>query len=1134
MGDMSVKKERKSAAKKPEKRRIFRRKKDQEPAQEAAQARYVRRRSLIGMAIFTAVIVTFIAFIANRRIELSNRQLYETNRARIQTVVNGLADGGTEKEELSGEYDRLYVAKLKNTEYHFRGFDGVAFDDAFAKEAAEYADIESVAVIDGEGNALARYNCPTDFTIRRFAMLRACDGEDGFSRPFSIAYEDGVKRFFGKRVAEDRVLVFVKDWTETQRNIEGMTSWEAVLRGMVSVDTVSIAVSLKDYSFLYNPLDELTGKDALQNGVPIEALGGDYEGELTFEGHRWCAVGRPWNNAEVFVLTRVTTDMTNDVILVVFISVLFAMFASLVSAYGTVINRDNIKLGRMPAYFTLLKRRGADGEKRPLLNFNLSVARKVLPIFILGVICTAGIAFYIQSVNALSSIAYESNMAIAEIGRKLNNNTQDAERIDAEYREIYLSKCEQLTELVEENPDFIFRYDPEDENVHTHPLVYNEYGLRIGGQDEYGNVCYSVSRQPFLTELCDVNAIEKISLFDDQGRIMATNDDDWYFTLSSDQSAQSYPFWEILAEHRDAYAQDLAVDEEGEYSQYIGRAFYYYTAVDYASSGRQTRYFSREDYERQLAGEWDGPQITKHRGLLQINIAPERLRNVMRTATLTYVADHTTIHGTGHTVILDGEDDHRCVYSPKASDIGKPAANLGYSDAAFVKTGEMYNGFETVGGVEYFQTFKTVDDYDYYVGTSVPLSTVYATRFELTVYALIAAAVGLLFVFVYVCTFGEIERRLYEENVQNVELRKMRNEKDPILMTTPSGRTHKVLSVTSRWDADRILWQDRTPEQKFALVARIVFNLFAYFLFLCILLSRTGIFPINMIDYVYEGVWTKGVNIFALTNGLITLIIVFVIAGLVEVLIDNVSVNVGSRAETLGHLFTSVIHYGTALFALFYSLYLCGLDTGSLIASAGIMSLVIGLGAQSMIQDILAGVFIVFEGAFRVGDIVTIGDFRGSVLEIGLRTTKIQDTAKNIKVFNNSTLSGIINMTKETSVAAVDISICYGEDLERVEEVLRRELPLLRQRLPKIISDPRYLGVSALSASSVDLKVIAPCKEQDRLQLCRDLNRELFLIFKRNDISIPFPQVTVSYLDEESGEEGKAESREENGHADGK
>lgn len=552
--------------------------------------------------------------------------------------------------------------------------------------------------------------------------------------------------------------MFVKDWSQTQSNIENMTSWDAVLHGMISVDTLSIAVSLKDYTFLYNPIDNLTGKDALQNGVPIECLGEHYEGELFFGGDRWCTVGQRWNDAVVFVMTRASTDRTNDIILIVFIAAVFAIFASLLSVYGVIINRDNIKLGKMPQFVTLLKRKTADGGRRSLLNFNLPAMQKLLPIVALGVIAVALMTFYIQSVNGLSSIANESNQAINEISNKLANNAADARRIDTEYRDIYLSKCLQITKMLEENPDYVLVYDAEAENVHKQPVTRSESGEIVAGLDEYGNVCYSVSEQPFLKELCDINAIEKISLFDEQGRIMATNDDNWYFTIGSSETNQTYPFWEILAEHRDVYAQDLAQDNEGAYSQYIGSVYYYYTMQD--GDGR-TAFVSAADYRSQLGGTWTGAPVTKHRGLLQINIAPERLRSVMRTATMNYVAEHTTIHGTGHTIVCDTGADHTCVYSPKSTDIGKPAANMGYSGGAFIETGEMYNGFETVNGEDYFQTFKLVDGYDCYIGAAVPLETVYATRSALTLFAM--AAAGLLLNFLYVSTFSEREERFYTE-----------------------------------------------------------------------------------------------------------------------------------------------------------------------------------------------------------------------------------------------------------------------------------------------------------------------------------------------------------------------------------
>ncbi|MBQ1467367.1 MAG: mechanosensitive ion channel family protein, partial [Solobacterium sp.] len=244
----------------------------------------------------------------------------------------------------------------------------------------------------------------------------------------------------------------------------------------------------------------------------------------------------------------------------------------------------------------------------------------------------------------------------------------------------------------------------------------------------------------------------------------------------------------------------------------------------------------------------------------------------------------------------------------------------------------------------------------------------------------------------------------------------------------------------------------------------------------------------------------------------------------------------GARGETIGHLLLSVLKYGGALGAFFYCLYLVGMDASNLLASAGVLSLVIGLGAQSLIKDIIAGIFIVFEGEFRVGDIVTISGYRGTVVDIGLRTTKIQSPDGNIKIFNNSDISGVLNMTKEASIASASISIEYGQDIEYVEAVLKKELPLLKEKNTNILDGPTYLGITSLGDSGVTILVIAKAFEKDVRGVNRYLNRELLQIFYRNGINVPFPNVTVSQLNaegrktiadfkdtsEESGEEEQA------------
>lgn len=195
---------------------------------------------------------------------------------------------------------------------------------------------------------------------------------------------------------------------------------------------------------------------------------------------------------------------------------------------------------------------------------------------------------------------------------------------------------------------------------------------------------------------------------------------------------------------------------------------------------------------------------------------------------------------------------------------------------------------------------------------------------------------------------------------------------------------------------------------------------------------------------------------------------------------------------------------------MYYCFALFGVDTATLLASAGILSLVIGLGAKELISDILAGLFIIFEGEFRVGDIVMVGDWRGTVIEIGIRTTKIKDASNNIKIISNSAVSGVINMTRQSSFASCDVGIEYGESLEKVENILEKELPNIKRRVPAIQDGPFYKGVVELADNSVNIRIVAQCQEADRIQVGRDLNREMKILFDKYDINIPFPQVVLN------------------------
>lgn len=206
----------------------------------------------------------------------------------------------------------------------------------------------------------------------------------------------------------------------------------------------------------------------------------------------------------------------------------------------------------------------------------------------------------------------------------------------------------------------------------------------------------------------------------------------------------------------------------------------------------------------------------------------------------------------------------------------------------------------------------------------------------------------------------------------------------------------------------------------------------------------------------------------------------------------------------------SLIKYVAVLVLIFFILSSFGVDATAILAGIGIVGLIVGLGAQPLITDIIAGLFIVFENVFEVGDIIVVDGFRGTVREIGIRTTQIEDAGGNIKVINNSDLRTLINMTENLSLACCEMSIEYGESLERVEAILNDNLENIKENIPAIVEGPYYKGVSELSDSAVVLKFVAKCEEGAKYQVERDMNRQFKLLFDANDINIPFTQVVVN------------------------
>ena len=229
------------------------------------------------------------------------------------------------------------------------------------------------------------------------------------------------------------------------------------------------------------------------------------------------------------------------------------------------------------------------------------------------------------------------------------------------------------------------------------------------------------------------------------------------------------------------------------------------------------------------------------------------------------------------------------------------------------------------------------------------------------------------------------------------------------------------------------------------------------------------------------------------------------------------------KAKTISSLVRSLIKYIAIIVAICAVLILWGVDVIGIIAGVGVLTLIIGLGCQSLIQDVVSGIFIVFDDYFAVGDTVIIDGFRGTIVEVGLKTTKLQDFGGNIKSITNSSINTVVNMSRLRSVVSVTLSVSYNEDVERVEALIINEIEELKTKIPNIIEGPWYKGIDNITASSIDFLVLCFVEEDNRFQVTRDLKREFYLLFKKNNVQIPYTQVTINPEDDKQREKASPE-----------
>ncbi|MEG2322591.1 MAG: mechanosensitive ion channel family protein [Bacilli bacterium] len=215
------------------------------------------------------------------------------------------------------------------------------------------------------------------------------------------------------------------------------------------------------------------------------------------------------------------------------------------------------------------------------------------------------------------------------------------------------------------------------------------------------------------------------------------------------------------------------------------------------------------------------------------------------------------------------------------------------------------------------------------------------------------------------------------------------------------------------------------------------------------------------------------------------------------------------KQQTLKSFFINITRYILIIIAALMILSVYGIDTKAIIASLGVASLVLGLAFQDMIKDFIAGVSFVLEDTYNVGDYVTINSFKGEVIAVGMKTTRLKAYNGDIMIINNGAIKELINHSISNSVAVVDISIAYETNLDKAKEVLTKMCKELSKKLSNLKGDITLLGIEKLDDSAIVLRITAEVEPEMQYEVQRVIKYTAKQELDKNNIVIPYRQVVV-------------------------
>ena len=229
--------------------------------------------------------------------------------------------------------------------------------------------------------------------------------------------------------------------------------------------------------------------------------------------------------------------------------------------------------------------------------------------------------------------------------------------------------------------------------------------------------------------------------------------------------------------------------------------------------------------------------------------------------------------------------------------------------------------------------------------------------------------------------------------------------------------------------------------------------------------------------------------------------------------ISTRSVRGEQRAQTLGDVLASVVRFLVYGIALLVVLDEVGINLAPLLAGAGIAGVAIGFGAQSLVKDVISGLFILLEDQYGVGDVVSLGDATGTVEDVSLRVTRLRAVDGTVWFVPNGEIRKVGNSSMEWSRALIDVLVPYDVDIEQVKALIKDEADALMgddQWGEFILEAPEMWGVQAMSSEGITVRLVMKTAPRQQYPIARELRGRITGRLRREGVRGPGQTVLVT------------------------